>query len=293
MPPPLEKYRVYCYYADSGDTQPSPIHKLFTDAGIDVHVLTGNGTTTPAVDTRISRCGKRTCTTCSSNTFIPPATSDYEIFRQVVQAETAASSPMNSDGGVIIIKSTTVTSSTTIDDLESALINAKSVSTNFDIFYFARWLDRPELYEVQRSLDGGGKLIRTWSPHGLQAVAITKVGYDALVAKFPPDHNPVVCRPFAQVINQLIQRGELTAMSTTPPLLSFDATLVSLQGVSGNLHEPFSYLKTCEARAETHPERPLHRRISTDLTAFWIVVIIITVSVAIWVLVSLGAVVVV
>jgi hypothetical protein len=63
--------------------------------------------------------------------------------------------------------------------------------------------------------------------------------------------------------------------------------------VSGNLHEPFSYLKTCEARAETHPERPLHRRISTDLTAFWIVVIIITVSVAIWVLVSLGAVVVV
>lgn len=315
--PPPPSFRVYCVQPNnsSGLSSPSPIEQLFsqavTQSWIDAHpgarapqviksVRTISEPSIPSrgVDTRYGVCGKRGCSTCTTNSFLTPSTLDYEIFRTIHAqwlTDTASTPADRETTGLIIVKTSTVGIAVDIEDLVRAvdtawtsLLSTYALSSEMDLFYFAKWLDRPEQYQVLASLSGGGKIIRTWNPNGLQALAVTPSGIRKLITAFPPEESPVVCRPFAQVLNVMVQRGAIVAASTTPALLSYDATLISLRGVSGELHSPFSYLRTCETRGDTHPERPLIRRVSANLNLFWVVIIIACTCVAIWIVIQSG-----
>ena len=65
-----------------------------------------------------------------------------------------------------------------------------------DIFYFSKWLYRPEKYVSMLNYPTGGKLVRTYRPHGLQAYAITVSRMKKLRQKYSSAENPVLCRPF-------------------------------------------------------------------------------------------------
>jgi hypothetical protein len=240
-----------------------------------------------SVDTRISNCGRYGCTECEGTQKITAASPDYEIFRKLV-------AEYQTGKGVIVCKSTTVTSSTTVDDVATILKAADDAVTatgsTMDIFYLAKWLDRPDQYQTLGTLSGGGKIVRTWNAQGFQAIAFTPTGFTKIRDTYHPDTNPVVCRPFAQVLNTMLQRGTAYGVTATPSLFQYDATIVTLSANPLTPEAPFSYLKTCESRGDVHPERVLTRRISADLSLFWIVVVIITIVISTWLLLKIGAV---
>jgi hypothetical protein len=221
-------------------------------------------------------CGRHNCSECDQTFKMRAVSSDYLLFKQVLELWEAG--PQTD--GVIIVKPTTVSmfgTSSTVSDILSDALSASG--GEMDIFFFAKWLDRPEKYVTLSTYPSGGKLIRTYSPHGLQAYAITVKGLRKLQSKFNPSNNPVLCRPFSQVIHMLVENGTLFALSTTPTVMAYDATRIVLKSRKNAIGEKarFSYLKTCEARSEIHPEEPLNRRISADLSFFWLMIILMVV----------------
>jgi hypothetical protein len=238
------------------------------------------------VDTHIAQCGRHGCCDCATTHVIRPVTSDYEAFRR-------ASQDWDQTSGVIIVKASTVAvavSATEIADVLHAAATAADASASpSDVFYLAKWLDRPELWTTLAVLPGGAKIVRTWSPNGFQAVAFSPGGFAKVLAAFPPASNPVVCRPFSQVLNSMVAAGTLVATTTTPSLLHFDATRVQIASSATTPDAAFSYLKTCECRGDTQPERLLTRRVSADLSLFWVVVVMLTAVVSVWVLLKIGA----
>lgn len=295
-------YKVFIAVAPPLTTGPSsaasPIETLFTTPvsgpGFDTF---GNSVTRvnlplePLVaDTKIGWCGKKGCVGCDvkcGETFRMKAQSpDYEIFKDVLKLwqDDGAS------GGVVIVKSTTVTASATSDSLAEALTVAEAAESQLDVFYFSKWLDRAEQFRRLGSpLFGGGSVVRTWNPHGFQALAFTQKGFEKLAAAFPPDSNPVVCRAFSQTITTMIQQGALVAATTTPSLLQYDSMLVGVRQLTGSPEAPFGYLKTAECMGAIHPEKPLNRRVSADLSLFWAVLIIFVAVASAMLMVSVGA----
>lgn len=248
-------------------------------------------------DTLISDKTGKMCEGCGGTFKGRPVSIDYEIFKIAITEW-----KKNPSRGIIVVKSSTVSSG--IPDASALATQFQSSLEQFptaNMFYFARWLDRPDQYEVLKiNTQTGIKTIRTWNPHGMQAVAFTPTGMSSLSSSFDPQVNPVVTRPFAQVLNSLIQNGKISAIGTTPSLLQYDATLISelppntLVGrdTKTTTHQDaakFSYLKTSEARGETYPEVPLNRRISSDLTLFWVVLIILVAGLTIWLLLKIGS----
>jgi len=294
----IQKYKVYVFltipYNDT-DLLP-PISSVFVSDPLRFEIVYKN---TPnveiRVDTRIGiSCGKRGCTSCGETHFMKPASPDYEIFREAL-SDWKANVPEGEkeSTGMILVKSTTVSSSATATDLLRVLDDSYvELEGNLDLVYLAKWLDRPEQFNVLKTYTNGSKLVRTWNAHGIQALGITPRGINKLAISFDPDINPVVCRPFSQVINILLQNGTLVGTTSTPSLLQFDSTLVADRAVAHYASDgiaKFSYLKTCECRGETHPEYPLNRRVSSDLTFFWIVVVLIVAVISVWVLLKLGS----
>lgn len=294
-------FRVFIAVAPPLSTDPSsaasPIETLFTTPtsgpGFDAFGNTVTRIALPleplVVDSKIGWCGKRGCVGCDTKcgeTFrMRTQSPDYEIFREVLRLWQSTGSA----GGVVIVKSTTVTASATSDNLAAALEMARASEPSLDVFFFSKWLDRPEQFRrLGEPLFGGGHVVRTWNPHGFQALALTPSGMQKLADAFPPDSNPVVCRTFSQVINSMIQQGGLVAATTTPSLLQYDAMLVGLRELSSP-DAPFGYLKTAECMGAIHPEKPLNRRISADLSLFWAVLIIFVAVVAGLIMVNVGA----
>lgn len=298
----LSPYKVYIAVAPPLTTDPdsaaAPIEALFTTPTSGIGFDTFSNTVTRVnlplrplvVDSKIGLCGKRGCvgceTQCGETYRMQTQSPDYDIFREVLQDWRAG----DGVGGVVIVKSTTVTVSATSDTLASALLMAVGAEPDLDVFYFSKWLDRADQFRrLGTPLFGGGSVVRTWNPHGFQALAITQSGVQKLADAFPPDTDPVVCRTFSQVMNAMIQRGSLVAATTTPSLLQYDSMLVGIRELYGNAEAPYGYLKTAECVASVHPERPLNRRISADLSLFFAVLIIFIAVIAALLLVATGA----
>lgn len=293
----IQNYRVYIFLTlpyNNTDLLP-PITSVFLGETRFEIVYKNTPNVEIRVDTRIGiRCGKRGCTTCGETHFMKPASPDYEIFKEALAdwKENVLEEDKETTG-MILVKSTTVSSSATATDILRVLDDSYiELEGNLDLIYLAKWLDRPEQFNVLKTYSNGSKLVRTWNAHGVQALGITPRGINKLSISFDPEINPVVCRPFSQVLNILLQNGTLVGTTLTPSLLQFDSTLVADRAISHYAADSiakFSYLKTCECRGETHPEYPLNRRVSSDLTFFWIVVVLIVAVLAVWVLLKLGS----
>lgn len=279
-------------------TSESEVEKMFT--GITSSMFSSNPVKIPMptpnkhVDTKINACGRRTCNGCRRTHIARPATLDYEIFTAVA----ANYALRNATDGVVIIKDTTVTPGVSLDIVEFAINSAISKLASrptpevMDVFYLAKWLDIPNKFEKLDLLPGGGHVVKTWSPHGFQALVFTNTGFDKLLKAFPPDKKPVVCRPFSEVMNLMIQNGALIAATTTPSLMQYDTYLTGDPSGYNDSLAPYTYLKSCEARGDIGVDRPQNRRISSDLTMFWFIIVVLVTFITTWTLVNLGAMVV-
>lgn len=294
----VEKYKVYIFliHPYNSTTNLPPIASVF-DGDPKFEIIYKD---TPRVeiraDTRISMiCGKKGCTSCGETHKMKPVTPDYELFKIALEEWNLLPGGEKLTTGVILVKGTTVTASATPSLLSSVLTDAETSShfeSGVDVFYLAKWLDRADQFNVVKTYSNGSKLVRTWNANGIQALAITPKGMKKLGESYPPETNPVVCRSFSQVLNILLQNGTLIGATTTPSLLQYDSTYVTERPAYGTFGDAFnrhSYLKTAECRSETHPENPLNRRISADLTFFWVVVVVVVCVFAVWTLLKLGA----
>ncbi len=290
----IAAYEVYIvadspWSADPG-APASPIETLLSAGGTRLNFTStaANRVAQPppasVFDTKIGVCGKKAaacesgCETYKTNAASP----DYAIFAEVLAR-------WDNTSGVVIAKSSTVTTYVDAADIDAALALAEAAGgTALDAVYLAKWLDQAEKYETLSMLPGGGRVVRTWNPQGFQAIAFTPAGFQKIADTYPPSTNPVVDRPFAGVLNVMVQKGSLYAATTSPPLLTFDATLVATRDPCGVASEPFSYLKTCEVRGDTHPEQPKNRRVTGDQRLFWIVITVLVAAIVAWLILRLG-----
>jgi hypothetical protein len=236
-----------------------------------------------------TKCGRVGCKECECLPTTVATTPDYGIFKNIYNDWIAG----GKIGGVVIIKSSTTTLLQQ-KQLESLLYDANEYSNQaFDVFYFAKWLDRPDQFEnLHTYADGQSKMVRTWNAHGLQAVAFTQAGFKKVYDLYGPE-NTIVCRPFSQILNSLLQNGTLYGVTTTPSAMQYDSCLVTETafGITSDMSNSFvhSYLRASECRGSSFPDRPLNRRISYDLTFFWIIIVAIIVIITTWVLLNIGS----
>ena len=287
-------YTVYIFLEDpfNGTTAKPPIHTMFDPVGTvfnDPIVYAQHPNIDTLHDSKLGvHCGRPNCDGCDDTFKMRAVSSDYLIFKKVLETWTAG--PMTD--GVVIAKPSTVAVAGDATSVSNILTDAETeAGGEMDIFYFSKWLDRPEKYVTMLNYPTGGKLVRTYSPHGLQAYAITVNGLNKLRQKYDPAENPVLCRPFSQVMHMLVENGTLYAVSTTPTLMFYDSSRIVMKTHKSAIGEKarFSYLKTCEARGEIHPEEPLNRRISADLSFFWLLIIMFIILITISVIYCKGS----
>lgn len=291
-----QQYNIYVFNTlPYSETNPTPVASLLSSDVAKFPAVFHFPTPEPSIECATglgSNCGKKGCTECPVST-MKAASPDYDIFKTVTTHRSTLGNP---NIGVVILKASTVTTSANSVPFANALTDAETASSGkLDIFFFARWLDRPDLYDVLlTNSTNGTKVVRTFDAHGIQALALTPQGISKLTNAYDPIHNPVTCRPFSQVINTLLKTGGLWGASTTPPLAHYDATLIVSGGppvTNANIgpETRHSYLKLSEARGSTFPERPFNRRISGDLGLFWSIIIMIVAFITAWVLLRIGA----
>ena len=300
----MTTFQIFIIKSLSTESEPSALETSFSQIPTtlknnvkDITYLTepkaksNYGLKAKAIETGLgTNCGRPGCKDCLTTHKMIPATPDFGIFEEI------RTNHWDQVSGVIIAK----TSTTTISSLERIagdLMEAQTLSENsMDVFYFAKWLDRPDQFTtlaVKAEPTGEiYKIVRTWNAHGFQSLAFSPLGFKKLSEAYPST-TPVVCRPFAQVINTLLQNGTLYGITTTPSLMQYDATLITTVcdvTAAAMVGSPavHSYLRTSECRGATIPEKPLNRRISNDLSFFWLAIVTIVVLITAWVILKIG-----
>ena len=142
------------------------------------------------------------------------------------------------DSYVLVVKdtSTSEASSDRIADIVTAAIS----SGNWDVCYLSNWLDRCDLYSEKKPINGTSTtLVKTSSPHGLQAVIFSPAGRDMVLGNQPlrdgstfPDNQKI-----HSALHNAVLNGQLHATTVRPNLISYDPLAAT---------KPTDYLKTQE-----------------------------------------------
>lgn len=126
----------------------------------------------------------------------------------------------------IVLKDTCVTNSDarSVEDV----INTAIQSQPFDLCYLSNWLDRCDLYNNVTQLGTKGTFIaQSHSPHGFQALLISRNGAELLLGKKSTSSGDVIdfTAPAAQEMHQRIVNKELKAISVWPNLFDYNILL--------------------------------------------------------------------
>lgn len=209
------------------------------------------------------------CSTTKGTYKIQAVNEDYILFKKA--ALHYKQNFIDTFKGFILHKSSTTTSQSDISQFENIITTHQ---TSFDIFYLTKWLDKAESISVLETYNNGLKYIRTYCPNGLQSVLFNNSSISKILEVYTEKYN-AGCRPFSQVLNMLVQDGCLIATSTTPLLFSFNSSLIN--------PKKYDYLKTCEFQGSVFPEEPLNRRISSDISFFWIFIVLFIVGLTLYI----------
>lgn len=221
------------------------------------------------------QCSLKECSCEERTTFkMNISSSDYLLFVSALDYWKSHGENFN----VLVVKPTSVTGYD-FNTIKTIIDDAFILKPDLQFFYLAKWLDDANQFENLKTYPGGLKLIRTYSPHGMQVLLLSVECMRKLKLAYDPATNPVVCRPFSQILHDLVSSSSLNAYSTTPLLFHYDATIIKEKVNSCNLKEQanLSYLKNCECQGTHLPEFPLNRRISSDVTFFWLFLLCIIV----------------
>ena len=100
--------------------------------------------------------------------------------------------------------------------------------TGWDVCYLCKWLDRCDLYKNAKDL-GSGSLVKTLSPHGLQALVFSPQGKQRILGleKLRTGGYFLSKGDLDSDLNRTISSGGLIALATTPNLFDYDVLLAT------------------------------------------------------------------
>ncbi len=179
----------------------------------------------------------------------------------------------------IVLKDNSV--SATDSNILTKVVNTAVSIGEWDLCYLTRWLDRCDLYRDPICIEGTTvKLVKTFSPNGLQSIMFSPKGRDIVIGKHKlPDggYFTPINIPLGTKFNLAIDVGQLSALCAVPNLLEFDvfqATSVS----------DLAKLTDCR-RPTTTTENGMG---PGPIPFFWFVLIILIVMILVWAFYAIG-----
>lgn len=134
------------------------------------------------------------------------------------------------DSYCILIKDTSVTNSTPqeIGDIVLTAIGLNrngSKKDNWDLCYLTKWLDRCDLYETLAKIDGVPKIVKTFSPLGLQAVLYSPHGRDIVLGRQEMGNGEYftpITPPLGEQLANEIAIKNISASAVVPNLFDYN-----------------------------------------------------------------------
>lgn len=178
------------------------------------------------------------------------------------------------DKPTLIVKETS-TSASSADVIAQRIGLALQVA-DFDLCYLAKWQDQCQKY-VDATINGEpitplGSIVRTQSPHGIQALLFTPKARRILLQEEPMKNGKNFGssnQPLEVQLNEAILAGNMRAICMVPNLLDYDITFATN-------NSDFLKLNECEAVAETIVSSGSYAKY------FWLFLAIILVLIVAW-----------
>ena len=179
-----------------------------------------------------------------------------------------------------------------IKDDSSTLVTSKSMTrivkdilrqSGWDLCYLSKWLDRCDLYTGSKKIAGlNANLVRTSSPHGLQAVVFSPRGKQVILGLskmindkyFDPENS------LSDSLNKEIEKGAIIALAVTPNVFHYDVTTAK---------EVSDLAKTSECRKPSVTGAVEDGESPGTGPLFWFIATIIIVILVLWSLYHLGS----
>jgi len=122
----------------------------------------------------------------------------------------------------VLIVSDLISSSSSSNNIEDIIGNTYQ-SGHFDLFYYAKWLDSCNKYTNRRPLDDNNSImeVRTYSPHGLDAILFTENTRDIILGLKEIKRNElfnITLGALEDALHKAIVNGSLKAKTVTPSL---------------------------------------------------------------------------
>ena len=144
--------------------------------------------------------------------------------RWLVKTALTESATRFPDAHTLIVKENSVTTNSG-EEMASyiAALVSDERSRSWDICYLCKWMDACEQYTDKRALPGSMMMVvRTPSPHGVQALLVSPQGRDFLLGKKTMSNgkkfNIEQASELDEALNRAISEGALKSTTTTPNL---------------------------------------------------------------------------
>lgn len=184
---------------------------------------------------------------------------DYAIFMDAYYRCTSAE---RNKEGFSIIKDTTITS---VPSHKIAALIDKVQVLRGELFYISDWMDRCDM--MQNASPG---IVSTQSPNGFQAITF----WPSIIKRIMSDHHPKespleIGSTMGSYLNLLVTDDDVKAYTAYPPVAFFD--------IVNHRRNRWDSLKMSLCQNIPGVETPVSNRLSSDLTFFWLVLILYTV----------------
>jgi len=173
----------------------------------------------------------------------------------------------------VIIAQDTCVSSADTDTIADAITQTIK-KKKWDILYLCRWLDRCKDNSDIERLDGySGYIVKTMSPHGLQALMFSPSGRDKILGYKRMNNGKLFGKrkvhPLDIMLNDHIGEDNLSAYALGNNLIEYDLS-------HARTTRDYLRLAQCEVDSKVHKEENI-----TNFSIWWFVLIVVAVAIII------------
>uniref|UniRef100_A0A6C0AFA9 Uncharacterized protein n=1 Tax=viral metagenome TaxID=1070528 RepID=A0A6C0AFA9_9ZZZZ len=206
---------------------------------------------------------------------------------------------MNSDPEqyTILCKNGAVSALGAIEMFDYIELVLQSQKTSFDILYLANWMDRCDLFTDIKSIgEGGLKIAKTVSPNGNLCLLFSPEGKKKIMEIFDLNKNPILKsegsgKNLGSQLNALTLNGTLNNITSTPPVVNFDMTMVqnNKEYIKGIQCREVPSVKKGGTEIDIKNPDPLKQeenseKESNDFNWFWFILILIAILIIAYVI---------
>jgi len=180
----------------------------------------------------------------------------------------------------ILIKDTSVTNSTSheIGDIVLTAIGLNRTGCkkdNWDLCYLTKWLDRCDLYETLEKIDGVPKIVKTFSPLGLQAVLYSPKGRDIVLGREKMrngEYFTPITPPLGEQLANEIYLENISAAAIVPNLFDYNVMVAQMD---------VDLLKLAECRLPDDKDNSVDVSVG-PIPFYWFLVVVVGIILLAW-----------